>query len=226
MSDPEKRPPRPNNGEPEGILHVVRPAAGGIRQHVIELIRRTDAARFSLSLAGPTDFLEGLPDDLPLTRALPLDIAAGFSPVRDLRAARRLSSFVPHPPGLVHAHGLRAAFVAALAHCRHPFPFVFTAHNLVSGGRLTRLGIRFAGSRAGKVIAISQAVADGLIGAGVSAGKIVVIPNGVDVEHFQSPPLLPDQRGAGEFHRVAAWRGCRGRRAWMCCCARRRWCRT
>jgi len=161
----------------------------------MELIRRTDASRFSPSLAGPADFLAGLPDDLPLQRVVPLDIAAGLSPVRDVLAARHLSRLVPHPDGLVHAHGLRAAFVAALAHCLHPFPLVFTAHNLVTGGRLTRLGVRLVGSRAARVIAISQAVADGLVSGGVPVGKVIVIPNGVDAEHFAVPfpsgsPLL------------------------------------
>ena len=147
-------------------------------------MRRTDATQFSLSLAAPAEFLAGLPADLSRITTLPLDIAAGFSPMRDLRAAGRLSQLVPHPPGLVHAHGLRAAFVAALAQLRRPYPFTFTAHNLVSGGRLTRIGIRFAGSRASKIIAISQSVADGLIAAGIPMGKVVVIPNGVDVEYF------------------------------------------
>lgn len=179
------------------ILHVVRPAAGGIRQHVIELIRRTDAARFSLSLAGPAEFLSGLPSALPLQQTTALDIAAGFSPFRDLRAAWSLSRLVPCPQGLVHAHGLRAAFVTALAHCRRPFPFVFTAHNLISGGRLTRLGIQFAGRRASCIIAISQSVADGLVSSGISERKISIIPNGVDVAHFGQTSILAEPEGSG-----------------------------
>ena len=193
-------PPPPILGESVQVLHVVRPAAGGIRQHVIELIRRADAARFSVSLAGPADFLGGLPTDLPLTAAVPLDIAARLSPWRDRRAAGQLSRLVvAHPHGLVHAHGLRAAFVAALAHRRRRFPFVFTAHNLVPGHPLTRLGVRFAGSHASQIIAISQAVADGLIAGGVPAGKISVIPNGVERTYFQEAPLTRSLGEPGSF---------------------------
>ena len=167
------------------VLHVVRPAAGGIRQHVIALIRWTDAALFSLSLAGPQEFLDGLPTRLPLNHSEPLEISTEFSLGRDVSAARRLSRLV-RSGGLVHAHGLRAAFIAALAHRLRPFPFIFTAHNLVPSSRLARLAVRFTGHRASRIIAISQAVADGLIGAGIAGGKVAVIPNGVDITYFET----------------------------------------
>ena len=45
-----------------------------------------------------------------------VEIGASLDPVRDLRAARTLRRCLRAVPGaLVHAHGVRAGFVAALA---------------------------------------------------------------------------------------------------------------
>jgi glycosyltransferase involved in cell wall biosynthesis len=174
------------------ILCVVRPAAGGIRQHVIELIERTDPHRVSMIVAGPRDFLKSLPAETPLAGQVLVDIAPRLSPASDLLAAARLAQYLSsHGPMLVHAHSLRAAFVAALARRLRSFPFVFTAHNLVRQGTVARLGIQFTASQAIRVIAISQAVAEGLAFHGVPKKKISVIPNGVDVEWFTpQPPIL------------------------------------
>ncbi len=171
------------------VLHVVRPAAGGIRQHVLELLRRTDEVRFSVRVAAPAEFLRGLPTDVTPADRLMLDIAPRLSPARDLLAAARLAQYARgHGDILLHAHGLRAAFVTALARRLCPFHSVFTAHNLVLGGRLTQIGVRLAGRSADRVIAVSQAVADGLTACGIPTGKIAVIPNGVDTGHFAPQP--------------------------------------
>lgn len=165
------------------VLHVVRPAAGGIRQHVLSLLRHMDRARFVPFVAAPADFLHSLPGP-ELAAPFPLEIAASFAPWADLRTASRLAA-LSRGADVVHAHGLRAGWVAALAHCRRPFPLVVTAHNLADGaGRLSRLGLRLIGRRAAKIVAVSEAVADSLAAQGVPRSKIGVIPNGVDVDSF------------------------------------------
>ncbi len=143
-------PPLLGAGEvsPVRVLHVVRPAAGGIRQHVLNLLLHTDRARFGHSLAAPGDFLRSLPEP-ELAKPLTLEIAARFAPWADLRAASRLAKLAPEAD-VVHAHGLRAGWSAARAHCRHPFPLIVTAHNLAeNAGQLSRLGLRLIGRRAG-----------------------------------------------------------------------------
>lgn len=178
---------------PRRLLHVVRPAQGGIRQHVLNLLTHTDRARFTPSLAAPADFLAGLPP-VELQAGLPLAVSAKFSPYQDPSAAVRLSRMT-RQVDLTHAHGLRAGWIAALASLITPRPFLVTAHNLVEpGGKAARLGLRLIGRRAGRIIAVSQAVADGLFGAGVPASKIIVIPNGIDLTRFEQMPSRDSSR--------------------------------
>ncbi|RYD02073.1 hypothetical protein N752_26855 [Desulforamulus aquiferis] len=35
------------------VLHVVRPAAGGMKNHIIDLVNRTDKSRFDVTVACP-----------------------------------------------------------------------------------------------------------------------------------------------------------------------------
>ncbi len=177
--------------QPLSVLQVVRPAAGGIRQHVISLMGATDPARVTHSIAAPAAFLHDLPADIP-AHTFPLEIAARFAPVADMRAAWRLVTFA-RTAAVVHAHGLRAGWIASLAQSIRPFPVVLTAHNMAEGGLLARLAVRHIGQRAKAVVAVSQAVADSLVALGVPPAKLRVIPNGVDGEAFA---LLPSQAAA------------------------------
>lgn len=180
---------------PRRILHVVRPAAGGIRQHVLSLLEHTDRTRFNPSLAAPADFLEGLPKADPAAR-FPLDIAARLRPLSDACAAVRLARLT-RTVDLVHAHGLRAGWIAALARLIRRFPLVVTAHNLADGGgHLSRLGLRLIGRQAAHIIAVSVAVSDSLVAQGAPRGKLTVIPNGIDVAYFTQGPSRKEARAA------------------------------
>lgn len=179
------------------VLQVVRPAAGGIRQHVLSLIGASDPARAVHSIAAPVAFLHDLPADTP-AHNLPLEIAARFAPLADLRAARRLAKLA-HKADVVHAHGLRAGWIAALAQSVRPFPFMLTAHNMAEGGLPAQLALKHIGRRAQAIIAVSQAVADSLTALGVPPAKLRIVPNGVDVEVFAQLPPRADARQALGF---------------------------
>ena len=177
------------------VLQVVRPAAGGIRQHVLQLLEYGDAHSFSHSVAAPSEFLASLPAAAPVADRIPLEIRARLSPMADLRAASTLAAALRRrAPGVVHAHGLRAAFIAALARRLHTFPLIVTAHNLIDPGAPTRLGLAVVATAADTIIAVSEPIAEGLRANGVPAGKIVVIGNGVDIARHEVP--FPDARAA------------------------------
>lgn len=147
----------------------------------------------SASLAAPPAFLRSLPEFLPVI-AYPLNIAPRFAPLADLRAAWRLAGLTRHAD-VVHAHGLRAGWVASLAHCLRPCPLVVTAHNVAArAGRLSRLGIARIGREAAALLAVSQAVADSLAAQGVPPHKMRVVPNGVDLARFADLPPRSDLR--------------------------------
>ena len=170
--------------QPLRVLQVVRPAQGGIRQHVLSLLDGLDPDRITNSVAAPPAFVGELLHHPRLLATIPLDVAARLSLPRDLLAARRLAGLVPHFADVVHAHGARAGWICALAHRRRPFPFVFTAHNLVSRDVLTRLAMPFLGFHAARVLAVSPSVADSLAACGLPRAKIEIVPNGIDLERF------------------------------------------
>ncbi len=168
------------------VLVVMRPAQGGIRRHVLSLLDGLDPARVTLSLAAPPAFVAEVLHHPNLHATIPLDIAGSLSPARDLLAARRLARVRPQFADLAHAHGLRAAWVCALAQRHRAFPFVFTAHNLPSLSPLSRLATAYVGARCARALAVSPSVADGLAACGIARGKIVVVPNGIDLDSFSA----------------------------------------
>ncbi len=176
---------------PIRVLQVVRPALGGIRQHVLSLLDGLDPACVTNSVAAPPAFVREVLRHPHLHASIPLDIAARFSLARDLLAARRLARLVPQFADIVHAHGARAGWICALAHRHRPFPLVFTAHNLVSRDLVTRLAIPFLGFHADRVLAVSPSVADSLAACGLPRAKIQVVPNGINLTRFE---LTPTQR--------------------------------
>ena len=169
---------------PLRVLHVVRPAAGGIRQHVRSLLEGLDPAQIQSSVAAPAASLAGLQASPHLHASIPLEIAARLSPFGDMTQAQRLADVQPKFGDIVHAHGVRSAWIAALARRRYPFPLLFTAHNQIERGLPARLGLAFISRHCAKIIAVSQAVADSLAACGVPQAKMIVIPNGIDPGYF------------------------------------------
>ena len=178
---------------PVKVLHVVRPAAGGIRQHVLSLLSGLNPALVVNSVAAPPEFLSDAADARNLFASVPLAITPKLS-ASDWHLAKRLAHVQPQFSDIVHAHGLRAAWVAALACRRRPFPLIWTAHNAVAPGLAARLAVSFVGWHCQKIAAVSQSVADSILACGVSPAKLQVIPNGVDTSRFAS----------ADTHRAAA----------------------
>src|SRR5262245_1615061 len=93
------------------ILHVMRPAAGGMKRHLELLTPRLRARGYEIILAAPLCVaLSGASAD----EQIPLNMSSGANPLKDFLAAHSLKSTVARVD-LVHAHGLRAALIAAMA---------------------------------------------------------------------------------------------------------------
>ncbi|OJF13171.1 glycosyltransferase family 4 protein [Couchioplanes caeruleus] len=111
------------------VALVLGSSTGGVGQHVSSLARGLLAAGCGVLVCGPaaTDELFGF--SAAGAGFAPVEISANPGPQDSgaIRALRR--ALTGRELGVVHAHGLRAAFVAALA--RPTAPLVVTWHNVV-----------------------------------------------------------------------------------------------
>jgi glycosyltransferase involved in cell wall biosynthesis len=160
------------------VIELLGPSTGGIRVHVAELTRRLRAAGVDVRVAAPAGAMgeSGRIDDVV---AVPERLSlAGL-----LTARKALGAL---PGDLIHAHGLKAGWVAIASRPRRPV--VLTMHNVVLGaevggsrllGALERLLIR----RVDHVIAPSPPIAAMCAGL-IDRSKVsVIIP--------VSPPPRP-----------------------------------
>ena len=158
-------------------LQLLGPSTGGIRRHVVELSRRLPDHGWAAPIAGPAGVL-GPHGELAYTVPVP------GAPTPALLAARRAlrAAVADAGAGLVHAHGLKAGWLATLAGL--PCPVVVTVHNLVldqaagrSAAPLRALEARLPG-RAAATIAVSPAIAERFAGLRGADRVTVVRPVG------------------------------------------------
>src|ERR1041384_4919032 len=93
------------------ILHVMRPAAGGMRRHVSLLSQGLVDLGECAAVAAPPGFVLDSEVAVPLYRA---PIGARTNPITDLLAARSIARNAK-TFDLLHGHGLRGAWIARLA---------------------------------------------------------------------------------------------------------------
>ena len=169
------------------IVLIARPAEGGIRSHIIQLLRYGDRSRYTFTLAAPFSLLESLAgESLPPFDRLELPISNHLS-VADLVSARRLAAYVSGAGIAVHAHGIRAGFIASLANgLSKRFPLIVTFHNVPPFTRLGKIALHFISSRSEAQIAVSRAIAPRLPRKPAPS----IIPNGIALDYFGEPAVL------------------------------------
>lgn len=162
------------------IVQLVRPAAGGMRRHVARLSAGLRAAGHAVLVTGAVDpdWAEDLRSAGIACAPLPLGARPGPG---DLRIARALRA-AANTADLVHAHGLRAGMVAAIA----GVPFAYTLHGFPRG-RIARMVEGRVLHLARVVIAVSPSLADYARAAGVSTGRMHVVPGGIEVPGAVAP---------------------------------------
>jgi glycosyltransferase involved in cell wall biosynthesis len=143
------------------VLELLGPSSGGIRRHVAALSTALGERGWQVETAGPAGVLDGIAHQ---DHVVP--VPSGMGPLglaRAVSAAREVMRGVP----LVHAHGQKPGWVAAVARAGlSPRPrLVVTVHNLVLedvAGRTSRPLARIErmlGRRADAIIATSPEVA-------------------------------------------------------------------
>ena len=174
---------------------VVRPrASGGLAAHVDQELRVLAADGIEIREAG-------------------VDIQDRPRPGADLRTVRALRRLIASTrPDALHAHGLRAGALSALAvgRCsvgrRSRTRLVVTLHNRTVGGRAVRLIgaalLRVLVRSADTVLAVSPDLAEGARAAGARDVRHAIIPapddagTGADPGHHGTPERAPSTAGA------------------------------
>ncbi len=166
---------------PLKVVYVVRPAEGGIRRHVSVLAANLPGLGVEVFPAGPKDFsLEQLPGCPPPPHVFPIPISARPHPINDFRAALMTSKFASDAD-IIHGHGLRGGWIAALAAHVYLKPLVITAHNIApqTSGLKKRL-LEWTLRMSAAIICVSRAVANSLP-ISPEDPRIRIIPNGIAI---------------------------------------------
>ncbi|HEY3627814.1 MAG TPA: glycosyltransferase [Terracidiphilus sp.] len=109
----------------------------------------------------------------------------------DPRGWFRFRAWLRHSrPDVVHAHLPHAAWLARWSRLAAPIPVLIDSiHTSATGGWGRRIGYRMSKRLPDLVSAVSQGVADACEAAGmILPPRLMVIPNGVDVEHWRPNP--------------------------------------
>ena len=163
------------------VLQLLGPSAGGIRRHVATLSGMLTTRGWRVEIAGPPGVMDGL-----AVQQHTVAVPGGSSPA-GAWAARRSLRALAERFDLIHAHGLKAGWVAASLR-RHP-PLVVTIHNVVleeaAGRRAGGLRVleRLLPARTDALVAVSSEIARRFVGAPGADRVVVIAPVG--------PPLEP-----------------------------------
>ena len=159
-------------GEPR-VLLLLGPSTGGIRRHVAYLAERLSAAGWGVEVAGPHGVMDGVGRQ-------DHDVAVPSTPGLAALRARRALLRAAGRADIVHAHGLKAGWLAASLGRGGP-PVVVTVHNLVLdevAGRtapLLRAAEGLLPQRVDTTIAVSREIARRFTRQS-GGGRVVVIP--------------------------------------------------
>ena len=173
------------------ILQVCGSAAGGVRAHLADCARILAADGHDVIVEAPAAVLDSL--DVEPARAEALEIGPRPS-LNDTLAVARLRR-LGRRADVVHAHGLRAGALAALAlgrRRRGRTRLVVTLHNLTVGGRLTTLVgdrlERLIARRADLILAVSPDLAERAREVGAPRVELAIIPAAPPQQSSEASP--------------------------------------
>ncbi len=164
------------------VSYVLGTTSGGTGRHVAMLAQACAAAGVQVGVFGPSSTQSMFAPGLAFT---PVPIADRPRPVSDLTAVLRLrQGFAAARPDIVHAHGLRAGAIAALAswpgRARVGSSLMVTVHNAPPvGGRLAAIYAlleRIVARRADLVLCVSPDLADRMRRLGARDVRRALVP--------------------------------------------------
>ncbi|WP_420794783.1 glycosyltransferase family 4 protein [Desulforamulus reducens] len=186
------------------VLHVVRPAAGGMKNHLINLIRYTDKNKFSVTVACPPgtsmwDELYDMGVDL-----IPIPLRGELSPTKDYLVVHTLVKYLHQSrTTILHTHSSKAALVGRVAGIIARTPvIIFTVHNSIFYEEWSRLKKKIYSTVekilarfTDRIITVSEALKQELlVKEDLSPTRLTTIYNGIEVEKFTTQSDLNEIR--------------------------------
>lgn len=176
------------------VLHVLRQATGGMRQHVLTLLKKIDSSTFDLMVACPWNTIVDRELVSMRKRIFYLDFSPQTNLIQDTKCVLQLIEIIKdNDVQVVHTHGTRAGLLGRTAALFSGTPItISTVHNFVYRSqtpwwqklacRLAEKGLSRSTSR---YIAVSRALAEEITKVeGIPKHKVDVVYNGVDLENF------------------------------------------
>lgn len=179
------------------LMFLIRPAAGGMKEHLISLLKHIDRKKYRVYLACPWDpGLNSAISHLDVT-IVNVDLAGELRPTADLKAIWQIVKYLRQfKIDILHIHSSKAGLVGRLAAIIARTPaVVFTVHNFIFYEQMSRtkkkayaVAEAFLARYTDKIITVSGALAKGLVAdEGIAICKIASIYNGIDLEPFEVP---------------------------------------
>ncbi len=204
------------------VLHVITGlGAGGAERQLVDLVRHS---RHEHSVAALSN-VGAVGEELRAAGVPVFD--ARMRSNRDVAAVPRLVLHMARErPDVVHAHLYRACVYGRVAAALARVPAVVTTEHslgeaLIEGRRVTPAVRRLylaTDHFSQRTFAVSSAVRDRLVALGVDAGKVDVLPNGIDLPRYRFDPsnrrearrelgLAADERVIGTVGRLVPTKG-------------------
>ena len=180
--------------KPVRVLQVVRPAAGGMKGHVLQLSAGLRTHGFECEIACPGDS-ELVHDALEANLTVhPVPIVGPLNPLRDPLAIVSLAEVIrERRPALVHAHGSKAGLIARMAVLlAGRVPTIVTVHNQVLYGSISPLMRwvyvtmeRRLARRTARIITVSESLRREMVDVfGLDPALVTTVYNGLDLGPF------------------------------------------
>ncbi|MDQ0285987.1 glycosyltransferase involved in cell wall biosynthesis [Desulfofundulus luciae] len=208
------------------VLHVIRPARGGMKNHLLSLLSLGDKKLFEPVVACPPGNMIQEIADLGI-KVVPIPLAGELSPRSDWRVLRILvDTLMAEKITIMHAHSAKAGLVARVAAKVARTPVVFmTAHNSIFyefwppwKKAAFAFGERLLARYTHRILTVSEALRQELlIRERLHPDRVVTIHNGIDPAPFRrevdrravlrSLGLPPLGRLVGTIARLAPQKG-------------------
>ncbi|ACV62495.1 glycosyl transferase group 1 [Desulfofarcimen acetoxidans DSM 771] len=208
------------------ILHVLRPAEGGMKNHLFSLLKHLDKDQLENIVACPGGELAGVFSKIA-AEVIDIPLKGNLSPITDSKCIMRLKDILKSRNiCIMHAHGSKAALVGRIAARLAKTPLIFyTVHNSIfysdwhnlKLAAMARVEKKLA-QYTDRIISVSDALRQEIIDrTGLSPQLPVTVYNGIETGQFyfvqnkkqlrRELGLPPEGKLVGTVARLSAQKG-------------------